>query len=232
MSLVCYVYTITAPSGNQYVGSTKNLANRWAQHRAELASGKHHNKPLLGAARKYGIDALVFEKFITVLGRDALLEYEQAAIDFLNPTYNSCRIAGSTKGRAVTEQHRRRLSESVAATARDAKIAARRRARYALAETRARMSEAAAKAWSDPAIKGKMRVAADLAWRNEERRKIQSENSKRVQRGKKKLTEVAVALIKSRYVPRCPVNGGAALGREFGVSQVMISRIIVGKAWF
>lgn len=46
-----------------------------------------------------------------------------------------------------------------------------------------------------------------------------------------KLTNAIVAQIRSRYTPRCVVNGGAALAREYGVDQSIISKIINNKIW-
>lgn len=46
-----------------------------------------------------------------------------------------------------------------------------------------------------------------------------------------KLTVEDVRLIRELYVERCRVNGGAALGRRFGVTQSVISTIVNNKAW-
>lgn len=49
--------------------------------------------------------------------------------------------------------------------------------------------------------------------------------------GHTKLTHDQVSVIRSRYVAYCPINGSAALGREFGVSQPIISRLVNGHIW-
>lgn len=46
-----------------------------------------------------------------------------------------------------------------------------------------------------------------------------------------KLTDAQITAIRSRYVPYHPTHGGSALGREFGVSQMNISRIVNVKLW-
>lgn len=46
-----------------------------------------------------------------------------------------------------------------------------------------------------------------------------------------KLTIEDVRLIRELYVERCRINGGAALGRKFGVTQSVISTIVNNKAW-
>lgn len=49
--------------------------------------------------------------------------------------------------------------------------------------------------------------------------------------GHTKLTADVVAAVRSRYIPYCKLNGTAALAREFGVSQPVVSRIINGHVW-
>ncbi len=46
-----------------------------------------------------------------------------------------------------------------------------------------------------------------------------------------KLTKLQVQDIRSRYVPRCKVNGSHALAKEYGLSQSTISEIITRKIW-
>lgn len=64
---------------------------------------------------------------------------------------------------------------------------------------------------------------------------IADNNRDMVERGRlvpsNKLTPEQVAIIRQRYVPRCRVNGGAALAREFGVHQTQVSKIILGHSW-
>ena len=46
-----------------------------------------------------------------------------------------------------------------------------------------------------------------------------------------KLTEGQVADIRRRFIAYHPVHGGAAMGREYGVSQNTVSKIVTGKLW-
>ena len=46
-----------------------------------------------------------------------------------------------------------------------------------------------------------------------------------------KLTTREVIEIRSRYIPYDQVNGGAALGREFGVERMTINLIVRNKKW-
>jgi len=46
-----------------------------------------------------------------------------------------------------------------------------------------------------------------------------------------KLTEAQIIAIRSRYIPHHKTHGGSAMAREFGVSQMNISRIVTSKTW-
>lgn len=46
-----------------------------------------------------------------------------------------------------------------------------------------------------------------------------------------KLTEAQVLAIRARYVPRDPVNGLSALGREFGISTKTAQQIVRREIW-
>lgn len=45
------------------------------------------------------------------------------------------------------------------------------------------------------------------------------------------LDKDTVLLIRSRYVPRCKLNGQSALAREFGVSQPLVNRVVKREIW-
>jgi hypothetical protein len=90
------VYTITAPDGRQYVGSSKNIEKRWSQHRAQLVGGIHPNPNLRDSASTFGAESLVFQ-IVLICVEDDLLLYEQRVIDDLRPVCNLRNIVG-TKG--------------------------------------------------------------------------------------------------------------------------------------
>jgi len=102
------IYSITSPSGKQYVGSAVNFDKRWRNHRQALLAGTHHNKPLSEAFNKYGMGGLVFAKLIICEVKD-LLMYEQIAIDTLNPKLNVLRIAGSALGMKLSMEAREKI---------------------------------------------------------------------------------------------------------------------------
>lgn len=101
------VYSITTPSGRQYIGSAVNFSRRWRVHLCRMKQQKHDNAILQSAWNKHG-DKLVFKKLI-VCPPDQVLLYEQLAIDSLNPKMNICRIAGNTRGYQHTEETKSRF---------------------------------------------------------------------------------------------------------------------------
>jgi group I intron endonuclease len=49
--IYCIRNTIT---GSVYIGSSKNIAQRWSAHKTDLRSKAHFNQPLINAWHKYG----------------------------------------------------------------------------------------------------------------------------------------------------------------------------------
>lgn len=92
------IYTITSPSGKQYIGSAVDFDARRRLHFHLLRKGSHHNKGLQRACAKYGIGNLVFRPLLICAPKD-LIFFEQRAIDDLKPKYNACPTAGSSLGR-------------------------------------------------------------------------------------------------------------------------------------
>ncbi|MCI0146684.1 GIY-YIG nuclease family protein [Paraburkholderia sediminicola] len=103
------IYTITSPSGKQYVGSTVRFKQRWKVHICELRKGTHHSRALQFAANKYGVEALVFARFLSVPSKEDLIAYEQIVIDTLKPAYNMCPVAGSILGFKQSDETRAKL---------------------------------------------------------------------------------------------------------------------------
>jgi len=105
------IYTITAPSGGQYVGSAVDIAARWRLHRFQMRHGAHFNNGLQRAHDKYGMEALKFSTLL-ICRREDLIMYEQCAIDALKPRYNACPIAGSQLGRRHSAASKEKMSQS------------------------------------------------------------------------------------------------------------------------
>lgn len=68
-------------TGQAYIGSSGNIADRMARHRRNLRAGTHANPRLQRAWVKYGRDVFDFETVCQVSDDDDLLEVEQRYID-------------------------------------------------------------------------------------------------------------------------------------------------------
>ena len=110
--MISCIYTITSPSGRQYVGSAMNRKRRWNAHRYQLRSDTHKNCNLRRAAKKYGIENLIFATLLICRPED-LLFYEQRAFDVLKPEYNIDRIAGSSRGLKRSEEFCKKISKAL-----------------------------------------------------------------------------------------------------------------------
>ncbi len=79
-----------------YIGSAADMEDRRKRHLWEIRAGRHVNKKLLNAFRKYGEAAFEFE-ILAHCPEDDLLWQEQLAIDAFDAYrtgYNMCPIAG------------------------------------------------------------------------------------------------------------------------------------------
>ena len=105
------VYTITSPSGGQYVGSAISFLQRWRIHRYLLRSGNHHNRLLQNAFNKHGEESLLFQKLL-VCSPEHNIMFEQRAIDTLKPKYNICKTAGNRLGIPHSAESKQKMSNS------------------------------------------------------------------------------------------------------------------------
>lgn len=98
------VYKITNKiTGDFYIGSSKNIENRWAQHRCSSMWKKQPNSKLYQDMVSYGLDNFKFE----VLEETAdLRNREQYWVDQLKPSYNVRRANGCDIERRK-ESHKR-----------------------------------------------------------------------------------------------------------------------------
>lgn len=100
-------------NGNNYIGSSKDIINRWKKHRYDLNHNIHTNTHLQNAWNKYGeeqFDFIIVEE--CVLDKKVLLEREQNYIDLLKPEYNILPIAGSRLGSKHTEETKNKISKN------------------------------------------------------------------------------------------------------------------------
>lgn len=101
-------------NGKRYIGSAKDFASRWSDHRTALRRGTHRNRHLQFAWKKYGEDDFVFEKLEEVARFDFLVPFEQRYIDYyshLDPKclYNISKVAGSQLGLKHSEETKEKL---------------------------------------------------------------------------------------------------------------------------
>lgn len=105
------IYTITSPSGKQYVGSSISIKRRWVTHRNLLRRGIHHCTGLQHAWNKYGEEGLVFEQIIICEPKN-LTMFEQRSMDVLRPAYNILKYARSALGSKHSEETKAKIGAS------------------------------------------------------------------------------------------------------------------------
>ena len=94
MSSIIGVYKITnTVTGDFYIGSSKNVKERWTCHKCQSTWKKCPNNPMYIDMQKYGVDKFEFQ-IIAEVEADSLKEAEQRFIELLKPTYNSIRANG------------------------------------------------------------------------------------------------------------------------------------------
>lgn len=104
------VYCImNTQNGKKYIGSSRNIYNRWLKHRANLRGNYHPNSHLQNAWNKYGEGSFHFF-ILCKCSEELLLEREQEYIDKLNPEYN---IMLEAKRTVVTDIIREHISIGV-----------------------------------------------------------------------------------------------------------------------
>ena len=102
----------------RYIGSSRDIKQRWRPHKSGLKKGNHGNKPLQEAYNKYGIDNLKFfviEYLHDDTPQDVLFSVEQYWIDTVgfDNLYNVYPKAGSPEGAIVTEDTKQKKSEAM-----------------------------------------------------------------------------------------------------------------------
>ena len=110
--MISGIYQIRNLVNNKiYIGSSKNLSTRFYRHRHFLKRNKHHARHLQSSWNKYGKDNFVFEvlEYCNPI-KEVLLKIEQQYLDKLNPSYNHCKVAGSSQGRSLSKEAKLRCS--------------------------------------------------------------------------------------------------------------------------
>lgn len=98
-------------NGKYYIGSSKDVTNRWAQWRWYIKSDNiRYKTPLVSAFKKYGV-----ENFTFILleecepTKEALQSCEQKHIDLLKPAYNLLPTAYSSLGHSMSEETKEKI---------------------------------------------------------------------------------------------------------------------------
>lgn len=94
MEKISAVYKIVnTVTGDFYIGSSKNVKMRWAQHKCPSVWKEHPDSPLYLDMQKYGLDRFRFQILAPVIP-EYLKDVEQELIEMLHPTYNDRRANG------------------------------------------------------------------------------------------------------------------------------------------
>ena len=76
-----------------YIGSSKDVKHRWADHKCKSTWKNYPNNPLYQDMQKYGVDKFVFE-VLEIVEPEELKEKEQKFIETLKPIYNQVNAKG------------------------------------------------------------------------------------------------------------------------------------------
>lgn len=94
MEKVSAVYKIVNKvTGDFYIGSSKDVKLRWANHKCPSMCKKYPNNKLYQDMQKYGVDKFIFQ-ILTPVMPEYLKQVEQEFIEMLHPTYNKCNAKG------------------------------------------------------------------------------------------------------------------------------------------
>lgn len=105
------VYKITnIVTGDFYIGSSKNVKDRWAHHKCPSTWKNYPNKQLYQDMQKYGDDKFDFQ-ILANIEPEQLKEAEQEFIETLKPTYNNYNAKGLDAKKFKECQKRYRQSE-------------------------------------------------------------------------------------------------------------------------
>ena len=92
--IICGIYKIiNTVTKDFYIGSSKNVKNRWANHKCKSTWNKHPNNPMYLDMKKYGVDKFELQ-ILEEVEVDSLKKTEQKFIELLKPIYNSIRANG------------------------------------------------------------------------------------------------------------------------------------------
>ena len=92
--IICGIYKIINTVTNDfYIGSSKNVKNRWMSHKKPSTWKRCTNNPMYQDMKKYGVDKFELQ-ILEEVEVDSLKKTEQKFIELLKPIYNSIRANG------------------------------------------------------------------------------------------------------------------------------------------
>ena len=80
-------------TGDFYIGSSKNVKQRWINHKCPSTWKRHSNNPMYLDMQTYGVDEFDFQ-ILEEVEIEQLKEKEQQFIEKMHPTYNSYNAKG------------------------------------------------------------------------------------------------------------------------------------------
>lgn len=92
-----------------YIGSTRNLRDRFRHHKRQLIKGSNPSILLQRFCSKYGIDTLKFT-VIEIIEEDKLLEREEYFLNIYNCKFNAMLTPVRVKGYKHKEETREKMS--------------------------------------------------------------------------------------------------------------------------
>ena len=93
MKISAVYKSINTITGDFYIGSSKDVKQRWESHKWPSMWNKYPNSQLYQDMQKYGVDKFEFQ-VIEEIEPEKLKEMEQRFIEKLKPTYNSNNAKG------------------------------------------------------------------------------------------------------------------------------------------
>lgn len=101
---------VNTVTGDFYIGSSKNVYQRWASHKKPSTWKRHPNNPLYLDIQKYGLNNFRFQILAPVIP-DYLKQVEQELFETLQPFYNDRRAKGLDVERLKKCQRKYRQSD-------------------------------------------------------------------------------------------------------------------------
>jgi group I intron endonuclease len=114
MEAIAGIYKINSKAHPDkiYIGSAVNYEARKRGHINSLKRNSHKNRKIQAHFNKYGVNDLVFVLLENVPSKDELTIREQYYIDMMHPSFNICKVAGSSLGVKRTEEYKAKMSLS------------------------------------------------------------------------------------------------------------------------